>query len=423
MFTKKIRVSEPQKSDISPLIVPLIFCILFLFTGHSNINKESQDVNYSQIFNFTERFTHWAVGDGVLVLENPKLAEDFYPNVSRVVVTKPYKIDKVYPIMSVGDLGKDAVIPTEEQVKDAALNSVCEFITMKDVFFNNEGIVIQNETYYPGDCACHWQQCNNYHANNFKKVWPYSSYKECICVTHEYGWFFAHLIVDFFPRFFVIPEEIRRNSYVFITSGFPAIYEALKIVGVDPNKIVVPPPDVMIHADTLYTVAPITCTKFQGNLLLNMRKILAEKFGLDKKPADQYIIYNRENTDFRVVTNFKDISKAIKLAYPKYPWKNIEIPRTLEMQFKCFNSMRVFIAVHGAAFANTLFMQPRTVCCEVQVDRWVDNYLWISLFANVYHIVSRDTTIMWRQTGSKNALNIDTMVKLAEMALKAIGDI
>jgi capsular polysaccharide biosynthesis protein len=423
MLKQKINIRSSQFGNISPLIVPFVFCVLLLFTTRQSGAQNPNESNASQILTFTDSISHWMMFKDAIIIKEPTFVKDFYPNVSRKVVSEPWKLDRVYPVIVLGQLGNDSVIPTEQEVKDSALNSVVEFITMEDVYVNNEGIVIKDNVFYPGDCDCHWQQCMNFDYGVFRKYWKFDEYDECICITHEYGWFFAHLIIDFLPRFFLVPEEVRQRSNVIVTSAFPQMIEALSLVGIKNSQIVYLEPERLIKVNTLHTVAPITCTKFYGNLLLNMRKIIADRYGLDKRPPTNYIIYNRENAQYRVITNFDEITKAIKLSFPKYRWKNFKIPSCLVDQFKYFNSIRVFIAVHGAAFANTLFMQPETVCGEVQVDRWVDNYLWTSLLTNVYHIVARDSKILWREEGGSNQLSIDMMIKLAEMALAVIGEL
>ena len=152
-----------------------------------------------------------------------------------------------------------------------------------------------------------------------------------------------------------------------------------------------------------------------------MRNLIVKKYGFDEKPPTDYIIYNR-GVQFRNISNFDDVTKAISFKYPKYNWKNIKIEGGLINQWKIFNNIKIFIAMHGAAFSNTLFMQPNTAVVEMQVERWVDNYLWLSYYTKVHHIFGRNLNIKWRDSGINN-LNVTEMVEMVGLALKSINEI
>ena len=414
--------AEIKKKTMVPLFLPFIFSVTLLFTMPSTKDETPATVN--QPPKYTQKFSHWVPGSGTLKITNATLVENTFPEAAySEIVTKPLEIQSVLPFIIYGDLGNDTRIPTSEEIKGFAKYNENQLILINDAYVTNEGVIIKDNNFYVGDCECHYKQCNYWRSKWFPSHIPYITVDQAVCITHEYGWFFDHGNVELLRRYFVVPEEILKESYVIVTSNTEQVKQGFRLLGVKRQQILCPEPDTAIFCKKLYTVVPLQCTHFQGYLLMNMRNKIAQKYGLDKNPPTEHILYNRENTEFRVISNFKDVRKEITKTFSQFTWKNVNIPSKLLEQFKLFNTFKIFVAVHGAAFANTLFMQPNTAVVELQVDRWVDNYLWISAYANVHHVITRDTSIRWRETGSKNSINVKAMVESTRLALEATGEI
>lgn len=363
------------------------------------------------------------VGDNIVQINksNASFIENKMPNVVfRSLVTKPFTLDIVQPFQVVGELGNDAVIPTETEIKQFALSAKAFLTHMRNVFVTNEGIVISDNTFYPDQCDCHWRVCNDFRAKNFPQSFSYTAVESAVAVMHEYGWFFAHWMCDFLPRLLVIPDEILQKSKIIVTNGAGFAYKALSFVNLTSDHLLAPSPGSAVFCQNLYTVDPLYCTHFVGYLLINMRNKFKQKAYLDSNQPTEYIFYNRENAEFRNIGNYDEILKAIKANMPECNWKNVNIPSGLIEQARLFNSFKVFFAMHGAAFSNTLFMQPNTCVVEIQVDRWVDNYLWITAYAKVHHILTRDKSIQWRSGGGANNLTIPLITKLARQAHETV---
>lgn len=401
-----------------PLIGPLIISILVAVSMKTyDVSKPAKD----QTIDFKEKWDVIKATSNVVTITNASFVENKYPNVvSRKLVTKPYNLPVIYDFKYTGNIGKDAVIPKETEIRNYSMSAEAYLVKMKKVYVTNEGIVFANDVFYTDDCACHWRVCNSFRGKFFPKQYSYTSVEQAICITHEYGWFFAHWLIDFMPKFSVIPKDILLKSKIIITNMAAFTINGLEFFGVSQKNIIAPLPDTAIFCDTLYTVEPIICTKFNAYLLLNLRQMIIKACNLDKNAPTDYIVYNRENTDYRKIGNYKEIFDTIKEKYPQHPWKNINIRGGIKDQAKQFNAMKLFVAMHGAAFANTLFMQPNTAVVEIQVDRWVDNYLWISAYTQVHHLFSRDMTVKWRESGSKNIIDKDQIVKLVGMALESM---
>ncbi|EAY03403.1 hypothetical protein TVAG_043490 [Trichomonas vaginalis G3] len=413
----RYRKKRPIIVDI-PFIGPFliaVFIVLITKTYNSSDNSLISMPKYKEYFEIHKPMTPHEKP------VNASYKKDIYPNnISRTLVTKEVILPNIYVTKTIGDVGKDAVIPSANAIQEYAKSGNAFLVQMKNVFVNNEGIVYANNVFYPGDCACHWRGCIDFEGKHFQKEFEYTTVDKAICITHEYGWFFAHWLIDFMPKFAIIPEDILLSSKIIITSYADFTINGLKFLGVKQSNIIAPVPDTAVFCRTLYTVEPIVCTKFNAYLLLNLRSLIVKKCKLDTTPATKYVFYNRENTDYRKFGNYNDILKSIKSSYPQYSWQNIKISGGIKDQAKLFNSIKVFVAMHGAAFANTLFMQPNSSVAEIMGDRWVDNYLWISAYAQVHHVVCRDMKVQWRESGSKNVIDTKTILQLVDVAIKSM---
>jgi len=399
------------------VVIVLFFCALL------NYLRTNHNVSIGQEARSDFKCLQWRLGEKTYIRNTSKYITGInLPNiVQKVPITVKYDVGSIYPIRSYGELGNDAIIPSISEIKGNISNFEAFYMELKDVFVNHEGLFLYNDTFYPIDCDCHYTFCLRNHNSEeaFPSKFNYVQIDDLVVITHEYGYFFAHFMMDFFPNFLVMPPEILKKSKVLITHNAGFILDGLRILGFDINNVLYSSNGFAYYAKRLYTVLPIICTKFNYHLLLNMRHIMTQKYQFDKTPAVEFIIYNRVG-GFRSIDNFEAVSNGIKQKYPQFPWKNIEIPHSLVDQFRMFNTFKVLVAMHGAALANSIFMQPGSGIVEVQVNRWVTNYLWLSSYAQLHHVVCRNSNVKWRDQ-STNVLDVDVMIKTVEVLLKEMN--
>ncbi|EAY08871.1 hypothetical protein TVAG_051060 [Trichomonas vaginalis G3] len=353
--------------------------------------------------------------------KEPKLVENKFPNVVfQKIISTPIDIPVIHPFQTFGDLGSDAVIPTENEIRDFAKGSTQSLVQMKNVFVTNEGIMYSNNVFYPDQCDCHWRVCKDFKENIYPNLKVSERIPKAVVIMHEYGWFYAHWLCDFLPRLLLLPSDVLKDAKLIVTNYASFGYECVKIAGIPKKNLLAPPADTAVFVENLYTITPLYCSHFVPFLFINMRKIIAQKAELDQTPPTKYIFYNREGSEFRKIDNYNDVLNYIKSVVPEVMWENCHIPNSIIDQAKLFNSFKVFFAMHGAAFANTLFMQPDTCVVEIQVDRWVDNYLWVTAFAQVHHFITRNSKIQWRDFGSKNYLEANDMAIIAQKAVDTV---
>ena len=217
------------------------------------------------------------------------------------------------------------------------------------------------------------------------------------------------------PSLLIIPKEFFENSLIYIPFPHSFIYESLKLLDFPINNIITIQENELLFIKKYYTILPIRCIEFNGFLLLNLRKLIVNKLNLDQIKPFKYYFYNRKSL-YRNISNFNELFKDIKKNYPNIKWFNNDLPIKIIDQFKLFNKLKLFISIHGAAFSNILFMQPNTTIIEIQVERWVDNFLWISSFSNIHHIIGRNISIKWREE-SLNYIQKDYLFNLINEAL------
>jgi capsular polysaccharide biosynthesis protein len=94
------------------------------------------------------------------------------------------------------------------------------------------------------------------------------------------------------------------------------------------------------------------------------------------------------------MANLVEILALAKREFSTIPWEILISCPTLCGNARLFNQLRLFFSVHGAGFANSIFMQPRTVLCEVQSDVSSAVFADISSIVGLYHIIARVVTLV-----------------------------
>jgi len=395
-----------------------VYGIVFSLIGYSFFIKHYKLGDYSTSLKIFDQ-------NGKNYVHEKKLSKTYLnesiniPNiVSRIAIKNNFRVPSFTEAKKVGDIGSDSIIPSYSTVKNASESEKIEIVELKDVFVTKETIFIQDGVYYPFDCRCHWRVCSNSH-KGLPTSYDYVIHDRVISISHEYSYFYAHWIMDMMPSFAILPAEIIENATIIIPFAQRFVIEGLGLLNIPISSIISLRENEVVFAKQFFTVLPIQCTVFSGYLLSNLREVISKKLNLDSKPPSMYVVYNRK-TSFRGIENFNSVFNSIQSTYSNISWVMCDIPKGLADQFRFFNNILFFLSVHGGTYANTLFMQPKTVVVEIQVDRWVDNFLWISAFTNKYHVIGRNTSIKWR-TESKNYLQSSYVNELVKTGLELIG--
>jgi hypothetical protein len=118
-----------------------------------------------------------------------------------------------------------------------------------------------------------------------------------------------------------------------------------------------------------------------------MRDHVKRKLGLDRVKPSRYVFMNRGGS--RRIFNFQEIIVAALTTFRSFRWERIHPLASFEQSAILFNPLRLLFTPHGAGLANTLFMQPGSVICEVQGEREVSMFTDVSKVTRVNHVVAR----------------------------------
>ena len=157
----------------------------------------------------TMKIIQWYDKEKILNLTNPthSFSQDIPFIKNRTLISKNFSLDEIYPSIPYGNIGLDAKIPTEKEIRESVSNQIAELVIMKDVFITHEGVFIYNNTLYPLDCDCHFSFCKESLKLNYPSRYRYIEVDNLIAITHEYGYFFAHWMMDFMPSFFLYHQK------------------------------------------------------------------------------------------------------------------------------------------------------------------------------------------------------------------------
>jgi len=343
------------------------------------------------------------------------------PNiVKKTRINTTYKLDNLYDFERIGDIGNDAQIPDLKEINNKISEQYIEIVEMENIFFDNDGIFYIDEHLYSTDCECHYRYCEEKNKYGPDKLQGYSyvEYDHVLAITHEYSFYYAHFLIDFLPSFLMVPKMVLDRAFIMVSHPQKFVISGFEALGIPTSKIISLGDKEFVFAKHYYTVLPILCTEFNAYLLLNLRTTIANKYNLDRSPPFRYVLYARVN-GYRNFTNFPDVMKGLVKNLPQVNWEYLKADGHLEEQAKTYNEVKVFISMHGASFANTLFMQKDTVVGEIQVDRWVNNYLWVSAFTQKHHLLMRNKSVQWRGE-TENYISVEIVTKMARRALEIL---
>jgi capsular polysaccharide biosynthesis protein len=124
-------------------------------------------------------------------------------------------------------------------------------------------------------------------------------------------------------------------------------------------------------------------------LMSRLRDLIATKVELDKMTPSRYALMNRKKRQARRIVNFDQVRDELVRLWPSVKWEFVESEKTVLTGAKLFNAFLFFMGTTGAGMANTMFMQPESVVCEVQ-GRFADMaFVQISQIFRLHHVLCR----------------------------------
>ncbi|OHS99513.1 hypothetical protein TRFO_34061 [Tritrichomonas foetus] len=274
------------------------------------------------------------------------------------------------------------------------------------VFLTYECTLVKNNIFYHLS-----SQCQSDH-----KTVPQEfagSFKSVLALCHSPMKNYAHFTFDVFCFLLYIPSNILETSVLASKHASLFSSEALKLLKI-PRALVIKK-NQYIFAEKAYSFIPHPCDSQYVHSLYRLRDFIKSVYGLDDENPEIMAFFNRDNS--RHIENMKGIYKMAKRKYPQFKIIR-ETPnyKTYKENCQVYNKVLILFTPHGAGCVNLIFMQPKTVFCEIQSDLSKFAFYNIALQFNIFHVLCRIPDLPHFPTGAKPLL-METAMKMLEVAV------
>jgi hypothetical protein len=177
---------------------------------------------------------------------------------------------------------------------------------------------------------------------------------------------YAHVHFDVLGPLLLLPREIVDKSFFLMSVPMPVFYvEGLSWFGLNDRIIMINAKKEFIWASYCYIYS-----RHRSHLISvvyqKIRSFVCEKLGLDKSKPGRYGFLNRVQGKSRYIANMNEIREWAQVKYKGIIWEHLTSGPHILQNAKVFNSVILFFSVHGAAMVNVIYMQPKSVVCELQ---------------------------------------------------------
>jgi capsular polysaccharide biosynthesis protein len=207
-----------------------------------------------------------------------------------------------------------------------------------------------------------------------------------------------HWLYDALPRLYILKESgLFDKVDWFLMPALKQKYhqESLRILGIDPNKIIECSEYVHLQADTLLVTSPVRHKGITPNWVCKAH----HKYFVDERPTQgtEYspLVYiRRGDSNIRQITNEAQLMDMIeKQGFTSYLLSHLPFAE----QVKLFSTAKVIVAAHGAGLANLSFCKEGTALIELFAPSYIKpTYQVISKKAGI------DYTYMICKAASQN---------------------
>ena len=132
---------------------------------------------------------------------------------------------------------------------------------------------------------------------------------------------YGHFHHDVLFPMMLIPEEVRRRSYVMGFQNNTFAHDALEAIGFDRSMIIDIDEDDWMYCKRLHTIVkPAPFLFYFGICGQRLHKVFSEYFHLDKVKSSLYAFCNRGEGEWRHLSNMNDLIEKAKIEIPNIKW-------------------------------------------------------------------------------------------------------
>jgi hypothetical protein len=243
-------------------------------------------------------------------------------------------------------------------------------------------------------------------------------YDRVIIANHFWIHNYYHGIWDTMAPLLAFPKEIIERSHFLYWILPTFLAEALIWFGLEERLIEIRPHE-YIWSENVYMYDRGIRECQPPYVLLKMREHVKGIVTLDRQPPSRYVFMNRKKREKRFISNMNEVFDVIVKVYKNLTWEWIGQERSVYRCATLFNSLRFFMAPHGAGLANILFMQPGTAFCEIQTEWAHPLYIDLGRILGLYHVVSRFPEFLHFQ--QVVTIDVEIGVRMVHEAMKCLG--
>jgi hypothetical protein len=216
------------------------------------------------------------------------------------------------------------------------------------------------------------------------------SYEKVITACLPWIHAYAHALMDVTVALFGFPRAILDQSFFVVTDAGPmrVLFEGLSCLGMN-NRLAILRKGQYLYSENIYTYDVGGLDRQPPICFMRFRAHLKKKLKLDETPAFRYGFVNRPIGKARRIRNMEAIVAWARQEIPDINWEIVGCGNTMTAAARLFNSLRFFFTPHGAALMNVVYMQPRSVACEVQASHWHNSYSGISRMLGLFYVGAR----------------------------------
>ncbi|OHS94798.1 hypothetical protein TRFO_39013 [Tritrichomonas foetus] len=396
-----------------------------------------------------------------LFLESPKLYVKDYPHFTyrRILLSnvKVPRIDYKTPQVFGDEKYIDACMFPRFNFEEHAKRSRVYMLHFKDTFCLSNGVFIKEGNFYAISHNCKKMVHQLY--LNFEKPKSYQinfkRYHSIISLTHVNFETFGHWLSEIYPTFFLIPEEIRKTSYVLCFSIKQFHIDGYEIAGIPKERILdgnalkdlssmpkqsgnnlkrlfnvvsnsvcsflsksssTPSKSSVdaytVFAENVYTFQLQTCMHMSAISIAFAKYQIKKILKLSESPPNRYIIFDRK--DSRKIIEINQIFEKLKISNPEISFEiRSENKGNLQAQIRFWNSVKFVFGSHSSAIFGCLFMQPGSTVAVVEFRQCFHSLKYLAIASGHYFIHIREPQMLT----SPFHVDVDFYVKFIEKAM------
>lgn len=305
-----------------------------------------------------------------------------------------------------------------------------QFYHLRNIYFaQTNNFITPDGTVYYLETRCNFKVCER----NLTDI-----YEHCIAVVGPWSSTYGDYLTGTLVRISIVPKEYFKFSVTLSPyEGFEhLLIELLEVLGVKEYTLKPAPhweSGQMIFCHNLYTLFYNNWNNNPGHgyfpHLSNFGKLFRDYGNLfikyhhleNIKPTD-YTIYNRSpDARYRIITNFNNITEAIRKQHPDIDFKIIIGSfRTTEETAKCWRTVLWNFATIGSNHLNSIFMSSKTVMCIYYLDRYDFNIPATLASSGIYFVIFQDPSL--RMYVKTVTLNVSRILPYVNRSLEILRD-